>query len=646
MNPPAARPGRGAARHARRRRPARLMALLATAAVAVGVMAGPAGAAKEPGLSVVGLDSGRYPEVSVIVQAPGEVGTLKSGDITLREGGDRRDVSIKALPGDRIQVVLVIDTSGSMNGVPLMAAKAAATDFVSKLAAGTQVAVVGFGAQPSVAIPFTTDRNALVAAIGGLRSAGETALYDAVKLAVGQFPAAKGVSRSVVLLSDGGDTASSIQVADVTALLERSDVRLDAVSLVTPDTDAGALGALARAGRGEVAGVGDTAGLTTVYRRIASSLSNQYRLTYRSDAHGPTVLELGLADGSVATMRTEVELPAAPLTPEQPRSVVHPPPTGALSSPWLLAVGAGAFFVAFLVLALHLTSRRGSGPSVRERLGASRQATSAPNPALSGLADRATKAADNFLEKRGRRRSLNGALEQAGINLRPGEFMVLAASVAVGVAAVGMVLFGTIFGLLLGAAAAFLARKVVGFVARRRQKAFADQLGDVLQILSGTLRSGYGLLQAVDAVGKEVDDPAGDEFRRLVVETRLGRDLADSLHAMAQRLDSEDFEWVVQAIDIHREVGGDLAEVLDTVGVTIRERSQLRRQVKALSAEGRFSAYILMALPIVIVGMVHLTTPDYLNELFSGLGLFMLGFGIVLMTVGGVWLKKICTIRF
>jgi len=643
-----ARASRAVARPRRRGRLTRLTAALATATAALGLLAAPAGAAKDPGLTVMGLDSGRYPEVSILVQAPGESGALKSGDFRLEEDGKKLPVSVKALPGDQIRVVLVIDTSGSMTGVPLMAAKAAATDFVSKLSAETQVAVIGFGAQPAVAVPFTSDRNALVGAIAGLQSRGETTLYDAVKLAVAQFPQAKGVSRNIVLLSDGADTASTSTVADVSALLGRSGVRLDAVSLVTSDTDGAALDALAGAGRGAVAGVGDTAGLTTVYRRIASSLRNQYEVRYRSQAHGPTTLALGLADGSVTATKTDVELPAAPAVPERAREVIHPAPTGVMANRWLPLVGGGAFFVAFLILALHISGNRSrrDGPSLRERLGTARNPAGANNPALSGIADRAAKVADSILEKRGRRRGLNTALEQAGINLRPGEFVVLAASVTVGTLAVGTLLFGGLLGVLLAVGTAFVSRKAIAFMAHRRQKAFADQLGDVLQVLSGTLRSGYGLLQAVDAVGKETDDPAGDEFRRLVVETRLGRDLAESLHAMALRMDSEDFEWVVQAIDIHREVGGDLAVVLDTVGATIRERNQLRRQVKALSAEGRFSAYILMALPIVIVGMVHLTTPDYLNELFSGLGLVMLGFGVVLMTVGGVWLKKICTIRF
>lgn len=633
-------------RAGRRRRAGALAAAAALTLLLLStVLVAPAGAAREPGLTVLGLDTARHPDVTLRIQAPGQVGALSADDLRVKEDGRERPISLKALPGDRIQVVLVIDTSGSMTGVPMMAAKAAATDFVSKLSADTQVAVVGFGAQPAVAVPFTTDRNALVAAIGGLQASGETALYDAVKLAVTQFPPSKGVSRNIVLLSDGGDTASASGMKDVAALLERSGVRLDAVSLVTPDTDGGSLDALARAGRGEVAGVGDTAGLTTVYRRIASTLRNQYEIRYRSEAHGPTRLEVGLADGRAAAAETEVQLPAAPRTPAGPREVVHPAPTGVMASRWLLLVGGGAFFVAFLIIGTHLSGRRHEGPGLRERIGAARRPDDT-NPALAGMADRAVKAADTLLDRRDRRRSLNAALEQAGIDLRPGEFVVLAASIAIGALAVGTLLFGSLVGMLLAAVTAVGARKAVGFMARRRQKAFSDQLGDVLQVLSGTLRSGYGLLQAVDAVGKETEDPAGDEFRRLVVETRLGRDLADALHAMATRMDSEDFEWVVQAIDIHREVGGDLAEVLDTVGATIRERNQLRRQVKALSAEGRFSAYILLALPIVIIGMVHLTTPDYLNELFSGLGLVMLGFGAVLMTVGGVWLKKICTIRF
>jgi tight adherence protein B len=130
------------------------------------------------------------------------------------------------------------------------------------------------------------------------------------------------------------------------------------------------------------------------------------------------------------------------------------------------------------------------------------------------------------------------------------------------------------------------------------------------------------------------------------VESRLGRDLTEALHAAAARVGGEDFQWVVRAIDIHREVGGDLAEVLDTVGETVRERNQLRGQVKALTAEGRISAYILLALPIVLALALKLVNPEYFGELTHGIGLALLGVGGGLMAVGALWFQKLCRLEY
>jgi tight adherence protein B len=133
----------------------------------------------------------------------------------------------------------------------------------------------------------------------------------------------------------------------------------------------------------------------------------------------------------------------------------------------------------------------------------------------------------------------------------------------------------------------------------------------------------------------------------MVVETRLGRDVADAIESMAERVDSEDFNWVVQAIAIHRQVGGDLAQVLDNVYATIRDRNRIRRQISALSAEGRLSAIILFVLPFGMLGVISVLNPDYLAELTSSsLGLTLLIGAGALLAVGGLWLKRIVRLVF
>jgi hypothetical protein len=158
---------------------------------------------------------------------------------------------------------------------------------------------------------------------------------------------------------------------------------------------------------------------------------------------------------------------------------------------------------------------------------------------------------------------------------------------------------------------------VLDFLARRRRKQFETMLPDTLQLLASTLRAGYSLMQGVEAVSQEVSEPMGRELRRVVTEARLGRPLEESLDAVAERMGSNDFAWAVMAIRIQREVGGNLSELLVTVGDTMTERERLRRDVNALTAEGRVSAIVLGILPIGVGAFIAMGNPGYLDPLFD-----------------------------
>jgi tight adherence protein B len=155
------------------------------------------------------------------------------------------------------------------------------------------------------------------------------------------------------------------------------------------------------------------------------------------------------------------------------------------------------------------------------------------------------------------------------------------------------------------------------------------------------------VLRALEAVAQETDAPTSEELVRVLNEVRVGRDLVVALDEVAERMGSEDFSWAAQAVAIHREVGGNLAEVLDRVGVTIRDRTQLRRQARALSAEGRTSAVVLLAMPVVIGAGLRLTAPEYIGRLTgSSTGLAMLATAALLMIIGAVWTRRVVTVRF
>jgi len=314
-----------------------------------------------------------------------------------------------------------------------------------------------------------------------------------------------------------------------------------------------------------------------------------------------------------------------------------------IMSPLVLVLGVTAVAGALLVLALVVLP---PGPS-RVPLSRLDPSVAPPASALAGAGAAAGAAVEKVLVKRGRAAAGAAALERAGMSIRLPDFVLVVGLTTVVLGVLGYVLGGLFVGLLLLVAVPFGAKLFLGFRASRRQAAFADQLDDSLQLMAGSLRAGHSLLRAVDSVSQEADAPTSEEFARIVNETRVGRDLNDALDEVAERMGSDDFTWVAQAIAIHREVGGNLAEVLDAVGHTIRERNAIRRQVKALSAEGKLSAIVLMALPFGVTGFISMSNPAYIAKFTESLaGYAMLAAAAVMLLVGGLWLKSTVKIKF
>jgi tight adherence protein B len=191
------------------------------------------------------------------------------------------------------------------------------------------------------------------------------------------------------------------------------------------------------------------------------------------------------------------------------------------------------------------------------------------------------------------------------------------------------------------------ARAVIAHRIAKRRAAFAEQLDDTLQLLASGLRAGHSLPAALDAVALEAESPTAEEFARLLNKNRIGYDLAQAIEECAERMACDDLAWTAQAVAIHREVGGNLGEVLDHVGETIRERNGIRRQVRTLSAEGRISANVLIALPLAIAGVLAIVSPDYITLFVTTpIGMVLIGLSVVLFVVGVLWLRQITRIRF
>jgi tight adherence protein B len=235
-------------------------------------------------------------------------------------------------------------------------------------------------------------------------------------------------------------------------------------------------------------------------------------------------------------------------------------------------------------------------------------------------------------------------LEAANVTLRPSEWVIVHGLIAVlaGLLATLVSNFNILFAVgafLVGLLAPWL---YLGIKADRRRAEFYQALPDAMQMLAGSLSAGYSLPQAIDNVAHEAGGTLGMEMNRALLESRLGLPLEDTLEAAAQRMQSKDFHWVVMAIRINRQVGGNLGEVLTNVGKTLRERERLRRQVKTLSAEGRLSAWILGILPFGIAFFVVLRNPGYLEPLYTTpIGWVMIGIGVLLYLMGVIWMRNL-----
>jgi tight adherence protein B len=295
---------------------------------------------------------------------------------------------------------------------------------------------------------------------------------------------------------------------------------------------------------------------------------------------------------------------------------------------WLTLVLGAAFVATFLLAVLLLsTGRKGQQRrSVAALMGRGKKQAAETSWIPTGMAE----AGDRLATASGFSGRLEAMLEQAELPMKAGEFAALIVLCAIAGGVLGAILLANIiFALLFAAVASVIPYAWLVRARKKRQKMMAEQLPDVLSILASSLRAGHSFLQALDQVAGEIKDPSAGEFNRVVAEIRLGRSIDDAMVEMADRVGSEDMRWAVVAVNIQRQVGGNLAEVLDIVANTVRERAYVQRQVRVLSAEGRLSIAILSALPFGIFIYLALMNPEYVNPLFTTM------LGRILLLVGG-----------
>jgi tight adherence protein B len=296
----------------------------------------------------------------------------------------------------------------------------------------------------------------------------------------------------------------------------------------------------------------------------------------------------------------------------------------------MIAVSVAAIFVALFILVLMAWP----GHRVRRsRLGIERKPVDV------------ARSMNDILERHGKRPRLAQALALAGISTDPGQFAVRVLVASLLAAVLGL-LIAPWLGLVGLVMPPLAARAWVSYKGSKRQGSFAEELPDTLQMLIASLRSGFGLNHSLEVLTEEADEPARSELAQVMAETRMGRDLSDSLRSLSERMGNRDLEWVVGAIDINRETGGNLAEILENVNGTIRERQRIQRKVRTYTAEGRLSAKIMVALPCLLFLLQWKVNPEGTSNFFSGLGLVALGIAVMLMVLGWLWIRKIVSVKF
>jgi Flp pilus assembly protein TadB/Mg-chelatase subunit ChlD len=664
----------------------RLVLALAAAALAVGPAAAPALAGAGLAGAAAAVPPSHAPSVSITTAsaAAGHIDLLVTGSnlpagtaltaaavrvtvagrpVTAHATGAGRTTTGTGGAPDRA-VLIVLDTSGSMAGARLDAARTVTQEYATALPADIRVGLVTAAAPSTLRLRPDTDRAKLARTLAGLSAGGRTALFDAVRTAVATLPAAgrdgSPATRRLVVLTDGADTASSVSLAGAIAAVRAGRVGLDVVGLNLAATDRAPLAALAAAGGGSVLDAADAAGLSAAFQAAARSFSATLplRVTIPRGLTGTVRVQVAVAvDGRDLT--SAVDLPLGVVPAAKPAATPSPAPAAPATSvpaqplpglDWRLWLLLGAVFAGLLGLGGLAVSAFGGGGRKRVRQLDRYRLVGPPAAAepRSQLVRAALAGAAALARRRGMTERIAAELDRAGVAMRVQEWLVLRVCVGVvGAAVVGLLTRLPLAGLLAGVLLGWLGgRMYLSVRSARRTAAFAEQLPEMLRLLASSMRSGFSLQQALEGIAREGSQPAAGEFARALGESRLGAPLEAALAATADRMRSRDLAWVVLAIRIQRRTGGNLAEVLLNTVQTMRERARIRRHVRALSAEGRMSAWILVGLPVVVGGWLFLVRRDYLRPLYTEpLGIGMLVAAVLLLAVGGLWTSRLIKVE-
>jgi tight adherence protein B len=620
----------------------RIRTILGVAAGALALSAATASAGTGQ-ITIKSVDTSQFPtnRVTIVAAHPGP-----APQVTITENNQQVNATPDSAGGTAI--ALAMDTSTSMKGQPLHDAVNAATAFVFKQSPDALLGVYNFGAETQIAAQFPADRTDAIAALDqlGVGTQHGTAIYQAVVEASHALAGQTSGKRVLVLMTDGTSVRDHNTLAQALAAVKSAHVTVYAVS--TSGKRSSPLQQLASASGGQYVPVTDSAALNQAFSSIADSLNRTYSYRYQSVAQPGQPVTLTVSAPGSPPATTHFKAPGKYVAASSGSSRFSMP-SGAGGRAVIAAVAALLVMLGALVI---LSSR--PGVAVSKRIAAhTEQKRQVPTvtgkevPKISMLhqlyvATEKVAGSLNYWQR------LSFRLEQANLPLRTAEVVYIQMGAAIFFTLLVRIIFGIsgIYALIPMVIGGSLPVLYVRFKAKRRQAAFEAQLPETLITLAASLKAGHAFNSALNSVIRDGAEPTSGELSRVASEIQLGMTSEAALESMAARLDSTNFGFVVMAVNIQRTVGGSLAEILDMVADTVRQRQQFSRKVKALTAQGRMSAYVLLAMPFVMGLAISAFNRTYISILFtSTMGKVLIAGALVSMTIGGFVIRKIVSFK-
>jgi tight adherence protein B len=620
----------------------RSLTLLAATAVAV-VLAGSVQADTGGFTHLTQIGRVRAPERGFLLGLPPATRVARSRLEVLENGVRIRGFSFAPIQavGEGFGVVLLIDASDSMRGPASQGALAAARAFVRRTGAREQIGLVAFNRTATVLASPAQGQEGLRAALSRPPSlAHGTRIYDAIQAALDLLRESKVSSGSVVLLSDGADTGSRLSERRLEARARAAHVRVFTVGLRSPSFDAAALRRLARETGGSYSEAASAADLASIYDSLGRQLSTEYVIRYRSNtAPGTHVSVLvrvaGVGDVS-ASYVTPRPAPIAPFHRSLFQRFWSSPASMLLIA--LLIAGLAAVGASLLLRVPRGTFMKRIAEFVT---------VTAPEDERehrSALTTKVLAGAEESLAKTQWWAQFKEELEIARITV-PAVHILFGAAVGTLLAAIIFYLISPVF-IVFALGVPFITRDLVRRKLKKVRDDFAEQLPDNLQVLASALRAGHSFIGALAVVAQDAPEPAQREFRQVVADDQLGVPIEDSLREVARRMASTELEQVGLLAELQRASGGNMAEVLETVVETIRDRFDLRRLIKTLTAQGRMARWILTLLPVFLAIVLSLLNPSYMRPLFATTpGQVLVAVATVMVVTGSLVIKRIVNIK-